>query len=262
MNYLVITENDVSQWKDKTGEVYHFPNKFRKDFTSGTRAVYYKGTLKDNTYSNKRLSNMPHYFGIAEIGKVTPDDSSTKRDYYAEILNYIPFSIPVYAKQNERFIEKIPASKKTNYWRDGARRIDEDVYLQIVKLSDIKQDGLSDLNDLSQGMQVAFESEIIEGAKKQRFSSYYERDPKLRQQALLIHGYSCMICKFNFEETYGEIGKGFIHVHHVKPLASSGKTKVDPQKDLIVVCPNCHSIIHRRKNGIIDHNELKKIFRE
>jgi len=69
-----------------------------------------------------------------------------------------------------------------------------------------------------------------------------------------------MVCKFNFEETYGEIGKGFIHVHHIKPLASSGETRVDPYNDLVVVCPNCHSIIHRHKNSIIDHKVLKKRF--
>lgn len=263
MNYFVITENDVSQWKDKTGELYHFPKKFLNYLTPGTKVVYYKGRLTEQVYKCKRLSDKPHYFGMAEIGKVKADPDSEKNDYFADILNYIPFSVPVYAKkENGDYIEKIPDSKKLNYWRDGARQIDEKIYNLIVSLSDIKKNGLSGLNDLSQGTSSAFESEILEGAKKQRFSSIYERDPKLRQQALTIHGYSCAICEFNFEKTYGEIGKGFIHVHHIKPLASSGETKVNPRKDLIVVCPNCHSIIHRHKNSIIDHTELKKIFQK
>ena len=93
------------------------------------------------------------------------------------------------------------------------------------------------------------------------FLSYLvERNPKLRQQALDIHGYSCSICGFNFLERYGEIGRGFIHVHHVNPLSQTGEQIVDPKTDLVPVCPNCHSMIHRDKNHILTIEELKLIF--
>ncbi|MBF4509315.1 MAG: HNH endonuclease [Aeromicrobium sp.] len=50
----------------------------------------------------------------------------------------------------------------------------------------------------------------------------------------------------NFEERYGEVGREFIHVHHVESLAAiGGRHKVDPQKDLLPLCPNCHAMIHR-----------------
>ncbi|WP_409564102.1 HNH endonuclease [Methylobacterium sp. J-068] len=49
----------------------------------------------------------------------------------------------------------------------------------------------------------------------------------------------------DFEETYGSSVKGFIHVHHIKPLSYIGKQyKVNPLTDLRPVCPNCHAVIH------------------
>jgi predicted HNH restriction endonuclease len=55
------------------------------------------------------------------------------------------------------------------------------------------------------------------------------------------------MCGFKVAQTYGEVGEGFIHVHHLKPLSEIGsKYKVDPIQDLRPVCPNCHAMIHRR----------------
>jgi 5-methylcytosine-specific restriction protein A len=47
--------------------------------------------------------------------------------------------------------------------------------------------------------------------------------------------------------TYGKIGDGYIHVHHLTPLnALKGKPqKIDPIKDLRPVCPNCHEMLHK-----------------
>ena len=49
------------------------------------------------------------------------------------------------------------------------------------------------------------------------------------------------------EDKYGEIAREFIHVHHIKPLSEiDQKYEVNAIKDLIPLCPNCHSIIHRK----------------
>ena len=56
------------------------------------------------------------------------------------------------------------------------------------------------------------------------------------------------LCSFDFEKKYGEIGKGFIHVHHVKPLSEINEEyEVNPIQDLRPVCPNCHVMIHKKK---------------
>ena len=57
-----------------------------------------------------------------------------------------------------------------------------------------------------------------DGAIKEYYGKRYERNPENRKKAIEIHGLSCVVCGFNFEEVYGERGKDFIEVHHVKPL--------------------------------------------
>lgn len=54
----------------------------------------------------------------------------------------------------------------------------------------------------------------------------------------------------NFFDFYGEIGEGFIHVHHLTPIHQIGKEyKVNYKEDLAPVCPNCHAMLHRKING-------------
>lgn len=92
--------------------------------------------------------------------------------------------------------------------------------------------------------------DIFEGIKKQVSVNKYERSSIARAKCIDAHGHSCKICNFSFEEKYGELGKEFIHVHHITPIHSIGKSyKINYVKDLIPVCPNCHAMLHRQING-------------
>ncbi|WP_210402421.1 HNH endonuclease [Nautilia sp. PV-1] len=102
---------------------------------------------------------------------------------------------------------------------------------------------------------------LYEGTKKQIIVNSYERNPKARQICIDHYGYECQICGFNFKKTYGEIGKNFIHVHHIVDLATIGKNyKIDPIKDMIPVCPNCHAMLHRKKPAYTPQ-ELKQLIK-
>ena len=86
-----------------------------------------------------------------------------------------------------------------------------------------------------------------EGATLRVQVNRYERDPKARAKCIEHHGARCAVCKLDFESRYGEIGQGFIHVHHLRPLGSlKSSYRLDPVKDLVPVCPNCHAMLHRR----------------
>jgi hypothetical protein len=86
----------------------------------------------------------------------------------------------------------------------------------------------------------------VEGATKKVFVNIYERRPEARIACIKHHGSNCSVCNFDFEVTYGEIGRGFIHVHHLHPIASMGSEyEIDPINDLRPVCPNCHAMLHR-----------------
>jgi predicted HNH restriction endonuclease len=94
--------------------------------------------------------------------------------------------------------------------------------------------------------EIEFEREYIEGACKQVTVNAYEREPKARKVCLEHHGFDCAVCGFNFEAKYGERGKDFIHVHHLKPMAlTDGEYALNPVTDLRPVCPNCHAMLHR-----------------
>jgi len=95
--------------------------------------------------------------------------------------------------------------------------------------------------------------------KKRRISSYqYERSRTLRNKCLEHWGYACVVCGLCFVDRYGEVGRNFIHVHHLNPVSTTGITKTNPIKDLIPVCPNCHSMLHK-KNPPIGIEELKSM---
>lgn len=87
----------------------------------------------------------------------------------------------------------------------------------------------------------------------------YERNQEARKVCIEHHGCKCAICGFDFEETYGPIGRSFIEVHHLVPIHERKEEYVvNPVKDLIPLCSNCHSMIHRR-NPVYSLEELKSI---
>ncbi|HDR9251444.1 winged helix-turn-helix domain-containing protein [Burkholderia vietnamiensis] len=85
-----------------------------------------------------------------------------------------------------------------------------------------------------------------EGGRYSITVNSYERNPDAREKCLVHYGYTCSVCKFDFEKRYGSRGKHFIHVHHLTPISSiQNNYEIDPIKDLRPVCPNCHAMLHR-----------------
>ena len=240
-NYIVLTENDESNWEDQTGVLYHYPPRYKNLITIGAQVVYYKGKLKDLKYQAKRLSGEPHYFGTGTIVKVIQDTNS--KNLFATIADFKLFNEAVTFKDDTGYLERKANEVSYNYFRGNA------VLDQILVEPDAKYE-------------TAHTSNVLEGKKVAFYTTKYERSKSNRDKALKIHGYSCCICNINFKESYGEIGEGFIHVHHVKPLYSlDEEVVIDPTKDLVPVCPNCHAIIHRRKNQILSIDDVKKIYK-
>jgi 5-methylcytosine-specific restriction protein A len=107
-------------------------------------------------------------------------------------------------------------------------------------------------HDLTEGYYPDEVSENLEeGMRKTVMVNVYERNPIARKKCIDHYGVQCQVCDLDFENTYGEVGKDFIHVHHIKPLyAIQQGYIVDPIQDLIPVCPNCHAMLHRKENGL------------
>ncbi len=99
-------------------------------------------------------------------------------------------------------------------------------------------------------------------AKKYRWHRRAERNQKLSADAKKFHGSTCKVCGFNFEQRYGERGRGYIEAHHIVPFADLVKepepVTLDPKTDFVVVCANCHRMLHRTKPAILP-DELKNL---
>lgn len=88
---------------------------------------------------------------------------------------------------------------------------------------------------------------LREGARFTVQSTAIERKPLARSVCIAEYGCRCFACGFDFEATYGALGSGYIHVHHRTPLSSQdGEHDVDPIRDLVPLCPNCHAMVHRK----------------
>ena len=57
----------------------------------------------------------------------------------------------------------------------------------------------------------------------------------------------CEICGFDFSKVYGDLGNGFIEAHHTKPISEMKPDEKTRVEDMLMLCSNCHSMIHRRK---------------
>ena len=103
------------------------------------------------------------------------------------------------------------------------------------------------------------DEKLYEGALMKVNVNKYERNQKARKECVAKKGYQCLVCGRDFEATYGEIGKHFIHVHHLTPISTIGQEyELNVDTDLAPVCPNCHYMLHR-KNPPYTIEELKDI---
>ncbi|WP_414043951.1 HNH endonuclease [Macrococcus sp. EM39E] len=90
----------------------------------------------------------------------------------------------------------------------------------------------------------------IEGKESLVIHIKKERNPLVRQDVIrnfLTNNERvyCEACGFDFYDKYGELGKDYIECHHTKPIHQMDgetETKLD---DMVLLCSNCHRMIHR-----------------
>ena len=118
-------------------------------------------------------------------------------------------------------------------------------------------------NDIVYAEEIIEEDlQLKEGTVKRIAVNAYERNSIARKKCIAIHGAKCAICGFQFSKFYGEEFDGLIHVHHLTPLHTLGKEyAVDPQSDLIPVCPNCHLALHSKRDGVYLPEELMEFIK-
>lgn len=93
-----------------------------------------------------------------------------------------------------------------------------------------------------------------EGKRRLRETSYFARNPKLVRDAKEKYGYVCQVCGFDYGKAYGELGEGYIEVHHLNPLSERPETEEEQLStnldEVMVVCANCHRMLHRKSPAL------------
>ena len=130
-------------------------------------------------------------------------------------------------------------NKKFRYlwYKDIDPKIREDVIGYI--------DSSDNYADFDDPVEVDFKDS--EGKKILKTHIKTERSIRLiKEFKKSLVSFKCSVCGFDFEKTYGTIGKDFIEAHHKKPVSSLKLSQEVSIKDLVAVCSNCHRMLHRK----------------
>lgn len=115
-----------------------------------------------------------------------------------------------------------------------------------------------------------YDENVSEGQIYEKTISVRERSKKLRDKAIEHFTDSsgrirCSICGYDFKETFGDYGKGYIEIHHIKPVFEYEEKDIDvvlskALTNLTPVCANCHRMLHHKKE--VSYEKVKQIFEE
>lgn len=123
--------------------------------------------------------------------------------------------------------------------------------LDTKRIIPVMDNDSTDIILLKGEYEVSVDDDLNEGKMITVKVNRYERSRKAREICLDHYGYKCMVCGFDFEKVYGEVGKGIIEVHHKKALNEIKENyNVDPINDLVPLCSNCHTVIHSKKTNL------------
>jgi Predicted restriction endonuclease len=213
-------------------------------------ATIYKEAY-DNTNSKRKINSNNSFASYNII--VNSEDA-----YLFEDLDERKIFLP-YSKKDEY------GYGQSNIWYANSDnrclKFRNDIITQIKDI--IKENAYDFEND---------EQKYFEGERKTKIKeiNILRRNALARKKCLDYYfpnnkNYKCILCDFNFEMNYGSLGEKFIEVHHIeshtKQSKIKGKHEIDPITDLIPVCSNCHSMIHRKKPAI-SIEKMKEIRKE
>lgn len=166
------------------------------------------------------------------------------------------------------FIDDMPLTRKVKWLKQVCRdQLSQDVKNRLNRRQTITS---IDGEIASQIFGKSFEDDyshyeydnLIEGNQKEVIRNIYEPNKNARMLCVKHYGAKCSVCNLDFGQRYPGIGKGYMHVHHLKKISESiSEYKIDPVSDLRPVCPNCHAMIHR-KDPAFTIEEIKNIIQD
>ena len=233
----------------------------RKTFDRGDIVLFYFGQDVKSIIAIGKVSSEPW----VEEGSFTWTDKpkETFCNFQPVLLfKDNPLNLPE-AASNSTLIDKW---YKGNSWR-STRKVSKQVALVLIAaiVADnlwiqpkLKKLGIS-VNDKLSNKTASLQKKYKDGAVRQITLEMRYRNRSFRESVIEKKGCNCEVCGFNFKDKYGDIGTGYIEVHHLKPLSKTNKAgTIFSVKDVAVVCPNCHRMLHRHGVEPIKLAELRR----
>lgn len=226
---------------------------------------FYKNNWPDGALETRLCgkSTIASPFKIITKEPPSPGPWGNMPSYYKiELEKYEEFSKPLslntllsYYKGEIRreIIESRPKSYPFTTYGDDIRTV-QGTYLSkcTTNLFLLIKDAIGLENTFITPQTTSVHKEYVEGLRMSRERFFFSRNQKLVQDAKDYYGYTCQACKFNFKEKYGHLGEGYIECHHTDPLSERSESEWSKEltttvEQVLVLCANCHRMIHRRK---------------
>lgn len=151
---------------------------------------------------------------------------------------FVPYATETWRKLEIDVTSRVPSTKPTNQTLSeqalAACSACLSLVMVLLSIEEIEKKTSADLCGMPEG--------ALMGIQVNR----YERSPANRATCIAHFGTICQACGFDFLKVYGELGEGFIEVHHRIPVSRMGPDYfVNPLSDLVPLCSNCHSMVHK-----------------
>ncbi len=184
-----------------------------------------------------------------------------KDDYFSQKVRNL--------KSHNTLTQKELATYISGYWAittAGKKYLDEneEVY------DSLKSQGFKE-EDISKQVEKDFKELVIEEGSielksiRQRKRSQKLREEKIKEIKEKNDGkVACVVCDFDFSETYDGHGEGYIEIHHLEPvsLGQTNQSLAEALRKVVPLCSNCHRMVHRDKDNLLTPEALRKIVLE
>jgi hypothetical protein len=254
--YFILDSNGTDHTEDIDFEIYIWEkSKFNK--LSVGDLFLYRRPRRGSKFKDF------YFFGGGKIEKII-DIADESKAIISKSFAFVDFLFPDDLRDFKwQFREKKSENWSNFFNQYGMNEVNREDFLGIIEL--VEQNDLTFIDSTEDEVDLNQVQSYNEGRRKQEIITRRERNPKAREAALAYHGRRCKVCDMSFEDVYGQLGKGFIHVHHVTPLSEVIDVySISPQEDLVPVCPNCHAMLHRkdREGNYKSIEELSTIYNE
>jgi predicted restriction endonuclease len=186
--------------------------------------------------------------------------------HVSELADYLNAEYRGYTRISDKKLDEIADAYGTTdaFIRDVLDYQSEGIPTQLMLAPDRSEEVAASSLEVDDIVHGDVEDVIPDSEGRKRLVQHvsYERSPKNRALAIKIHGTRCQACGFDFDEFYGrDQADSYIEVHHVRPL-SEHEGKVDPTRDLVCLCVNCHKMAHRKRTSVTSVDELRVMIEE